>query len=319
MKYQYESTRKGIQMNQNVFCLARSCCIDTRRKFKNENSRHGCSVPFRLAFTLVELLVVIAIIGILIGMLLPAVQAVREAARRTTCANNIAQIGLATHNYEFSMERFPPGVTDNGGPILSQEVGQHVSFLVDLLPYVEQFGIANNFDSALGTYAPANAAARLKVVPIYICPSDYPYVNDAGTAGLSSYAGCHHGTEAQIAADNNGVLFLNSQITYDDITDGSSNTILVGEFLPMENGLGWASGTRASLRNTGQFYGTEQRELLKQNPPAPTVVGGFGSYHPGGSQFCLADGSVHFLSRTVSKTLFNNLGNRADGAMMGKF
>ena len=91
-------------------------------------------------FTLVELLVVIAIIGILIGMLLPAVQAVREAARRTHCANNLAQIGIALHGYEFAQEEFPAGVTNPTGPVTSDEVGIDVSFLVEILPHIEQMG-----------------------------------------------------------------------------------------------------------------------------------------------------------------------------------
>lgn len=274
----------------------------------------------RTAFTLVELLVVIAIIGILIGMLLPAVQQVREAARRVSCSNNLAQLGIAVHNFEFSMERFPAGVQNNGGPIKSEELGQHVGFLVELLPYIEQYGISKNFDIALGTYAKANAPAREMQIPTYNCPSFGFHMNVAGTAGLTNYAGCHHSTEAPIDADNDGVLFLNSHIGYGDILDGSSNTILIGEMLPMPDSLGWASGTRASLRNTGPMLGYTEWELAQVNPPASVDdVGGFGSRHPGGSQYCLAGGAVVFFQTSVDPQFFENLGNRADGAMMGDF
>jgi prepilin-type N-terminal cleavage/methylation domain-containing protein len=274
----------------------------------------------QLGFTLVELLVVIAIIGILIGMLLPAVQQVREAARRCVCANNIAQLGLAIHNYEFGMEHLPAGVTDNGGaPILTQEIGQHVSFLVELLPFIEQPGIYNNFDTAIGTYAVANAPAREMQIPTYNCPSFRFQINSTITAGVTNYAGCHHDIEAQIDKDNNGVLFLNSKIRYADITDGSSNTILVGEFLPTEDSLGWASGTRSSLRNTGVIIDMSDWELLNRVPEPADVVGGFGSSHPGSANFCLSDGSVHPLSNGIEAKLFTYLGHRADGEMMGTF
>lgn len=272
----------------------------------------------RLGFTLVELLVVIAIIGILIGMLLPAVQQVREAARRTSCANNLAQLGIAVHNYEFAMEHLPPGVINPNGPIRSEEKGQHVSFLVELLVYVEQNGIANNFDIAAGTYAPANAPARQMVIPTYTCPSFARTMNDSLTAGLTNYAGCHNGTEAPISAKDNGVLFLNSKVQYADIDDGSTNTILIGEVLPFSNSLGWASGTRASLRNASEILNIKEWELQNQNPPASLeTVGGFGSPHPGGAQFCFAGGAVRYLSKTTDQKLFENLGNRSDGAMMG--
>src|SRR4249919_24168 len=95
-------------------------------------------VSRRMAFTLVELLVVIAIIGILVALLLPAVQAAREAARRTSCVNNQVQLALAVHSYEFHFETLPPGVTNPTGPIRNEPQGNHVSWIVRILPYMEE-------------------------------------------------------------------------------------------------------------------------------------------------------------------------------------
>jgi prepilin-type N-terminal cleavage/methylation domain-containing protein/prepilin-type processing-associated H-X9-DG protein len=275
------------------------------------------------AFTLVELLVVIAIIGVLVGLLLPAVQAAREAARRCSCANNMAQIGLAMHNFEFSMERLPSGVINPDGPIRNEAVGQHVSFLVQLLPYIEQQGIADNFDITLGTYDQANAAARAQEVRTFRCPSDPLYAPLEEGVAVTNYAGCHHHDEVLIDKDNTGVLFLNSKIRYGDIKDGSSNTILVGEMKPDAFSLGWASGTSASLRNTGTPIDSESRQIgmegVEADGPDPEVVGGFGSHHAGGAQFCFADGSIRFLTPFIKPDLYKNLGHRADGAMMGSF
>jgi prepilin-type N-terminal cleavage/methylation domain-containing protein len=276
------------------------------------------NLSLRSAFTLVELLVVIAIIGTLVGLLLPAVQAAREAARRLSCSNNMLQIGLAMHNFEFSMEHLPSGVINPDGPIRSEEIGQHVSYLVQLLPFIEQSGIANNFDIAAGTYAPKNAPARAQSVATFLCPSFPVAWNTERTAGLTNYAGCHHDREAPIDSDNNGLMFLNSRMRYGDITDGSTNTFLVGEMLPSNSSLGWASGTRATLRNSSSLSNSRDWVANRWEPGDTDLVGGFGSAHQGGAQFVMADGAVIFLTQMIDPVLFQNMGNRSDGAMMGE-
>jgi prepilin-type N-terminal cleavage/methylation domain-containing protein len=272
----------------------------------------------RLGFTLVELLVVIAIIGVLVGLLLPAVQAAREAARRCSCANNLAQVGLALHNFDFAMEHLPAGVINPDSPIRNEPTGQHVGFLVPMCGYIEQRAIANNFDIDAGTYADVNKPAREQEIATYRCSSD-PFVRTEENYGTTNYAGVHHHEEAQIADDNMGLLFLNSKIRYGDILDGSSNTFLVGEFTTNEKSLGWASGTSSSLRNTGSKINSSRPDIRQGNPEPidPVIVGGFSSHHPGGAHFCLGDGAIKFYTESVDPELFSNLGNRADGAMMG--
>ena len=123
------------------------------------------------AFTLVELLVVISIISILILMLLPAVNAAREAARRASCMNNLAQLSLAVHNYEYHFERLPPGVTNPTGPIENTPTGDHTSWLVQILPYLEENALYAAYDFDAGAYAPENARVRQAGVSILQCPS----------------------------------------------------------------------------------------------------------------------------------------------------
>jgi hypothetical protein len=149
---------------------------------------------------------------------------------------------------------------------------------------------------------------------------------------VSSYAGCHHDREAPIDTDNNGLLFLNSRIRFGDILDGSSYTILLGEAISDKSDLGWVSGTRATLRNTGTLINTELDAALEaggreapadaeaeQVAPESLRVGGFGSYHVGGAQFVLADGSVRFLTQNIDQELLQHLGHRADGQLIKPF
>ena len=276
----------------------------------------------RRAFTLVELLVVIAIIGILVGLLLPAVQAAREAARRCMCTNNLGQVGLATHHFEFNREHLPPGVTNDTGPIQNKAVGNHISWVVHVLPYMEQNTIYRNIDQKLGAYATENEEARQVRIASFLCPSDsldHGLKDPDNQSAESSYAGCYHSVEAPIDSDNNGLLFLNSKMRYNQILDGSSNTILLGEKIALANDLGWMSGTRATLRNTGAFTlpSRTRRGTLIEEEIDETTVGGFGSFHTGGANFVFADGSVRFLSGSIDIELYQNLGNRNDGAMIG--
>lgn len=280
------------------------------------------------AFTLVELLVVIAIIGILIALLLPAVQAAREAARRTACLNNLTQLGLAHHNYEFHFESLPPGVVNEDGPIRSEPKGQHVSWIVQLLPYLEQNALHRLFDEEAGAYAPENARVRATAITTLLCPSDpTPPLNEAGSVARSSYAGCHHDVEAPIDDDNNGLLFLNSHVRYSEIYDGSTATILIGEALTSREGLGWVSGTRATLRNTSRIETDPRFQQQHRREGAPNeeeqsgslFVGGFGSYHPGGVNMGFADGSVRFVGQNIEPDVLHQLGHRADGEIPKPF
>jgi prepilin-type N-terminal cleavage/methylation domain-containing protein/prepilin-type processing-associated H-X9-DG protein len=281
------------------------------------HARPGRFRPRPGGFTLIELLVVIAIIGVLISLLLPAVQSAREAARRVQCTNNLSQIGLAMHSYIATHEVLPPGAVDPTSPVLSQPKGYHHNWISQVLPFMEQRGVYNALNFDHGVYEGANSTARATTMRTLLCPSDPgPGRNPEPP---SSYAGCHHDVEAPIAADNHGLLFLNSAVILEEILDGSSNTLLVGE-RRLEADLGWASGTRATLRNTGTPINPTRMAgrvgAPAATPPAPNFVGGFSSYHPGGANVVFGDGSVRFLKDSIDAVILGRLGNRGDGEVI---
>jgi prepilin-type N-terminal cleavage/methylation domain-containing protein/prepilin-type processing-associated H-X9-DG protein len=286
------------------------------------------------AFTLIELLVVIAIIAVLIALLLPAVQSAREAARRCQCVNNVMQMALALQNYESSFELLPSGVVNPTGPIVDQPKGYHFGWLTQILPYMEARTIYNHFNFKVGLYDPGNFTTRTTLVRSYLCPSDSGPGRGATAVAMTNYAGNHHDVEAPIAANNMGVLFLNSAIRYEDVSDGASQTIYIGEKLNDGLGLGWASGTRASLRNTGTTISRSTLPALSTVPsPVDSAVsesggsaegaaasedslrfvGGYSSRHPGGANCAFGDGSVRFIKASISPGVLRLLGNRADG------
>src|SRR5688572_22625920 len=169
----------------------------------------------RSAFTLVELLVVIAIIGVLVALLLPAVQAAREAARRAQCMNHLNQLIIAVHNYEMAHSVYPPGTIDAKGPIVNARVGYHHSWTIQILPYLEEQNTWKAVDKTVSVYHAKNLPVAVSMPRLFSCPSS------PAPQGNACYAGVHNDSEKPIDINDNGVFFLNSRLTYDDVTDGS--------------------------------------------------------------------------------------------------
>jgi prepilin-type N-terminal cleavage/methylation domain-containing protein len=203
----------------------------------------------RSGFTLIELLVVIAIIAILIALLVPAVQKVRDAAARAQCQNNLKQVALGLHNYHDVYKSLPPGCAQDQPPFGTAAGGWGSSWKVYLLPYIEQGAIFNKwqFNNSSG-YTNANNIALVNnvTIPSYRCPSSplpdmSPYSNTSGYLEMfSSYTGISGATDTTIDSQVNtgngngpnsggGVLFPSSKIKLTGITDGTSNTMMVGE------------------------------------------------------------------------------------------
>jgi prepilin-type N-terminal cleavage/methylation domain-containing protein/prepilin-type processing-associated H-X9-DG protein len=220
----------------------------------------------RKAFTLVELLVVIAIIGILVALLLPAVQAARESARRTTCYNNLKQIGLALHAYHDSVKQFPSAyvVSPTSNTLMgppdptSGDTGPGWGFLAMSLPFLEQGPLHQSLNFNMPCWSPINAGAVKTVVPGFLCPTalngtlTYNVVdaggntlavfarsNYVGMAGRAGPWGDYNDPAVDISQIADGVLYRNSRTRIADITDGTSQTILAAEKTPYHSDSTW--------------------------------------------------------------------------------
>jgi prepilin-type N-terminal cleavage/methylation domain-containing protein/prepilin-type processing-associated H-X9-DG protein len=282
----------------------------------------------RLAgFTLVELLVVITIIGILIALLLPAVQAAREAARRMQCGNNFRQVGVALHGYHAAKGCFPPGAMD------MHRTGDWKlwSWSTYLLPYIEQQAVYDMIDFSASHYYSSDRNQRAAAIHIatYACPSD-PQIGTGVKVGdsyplkaaLTNMAGVVDSMHAYADPELDWPYFPRAFPTVDgvfgnilsctvgDIKDGSSCTLAVGEVTGAGPGtfagFMWVANNLLSTKNciNGSFT------VIGGTFPANTYESGFSSYHPGGANFTMGDGSVAFLSQNVAQPILVALTTR---------
>jgi prepilin-type N-terminal cleavage/methylation domain-containing protein/prepilin-type processing-associated H-X9-DG protein len=294
------------------------------------------------AFTLIELLVVIAIIAVLIGLLLPAVQAAREAARRAQCVNNLKQIGLALLNYEAILQTFPSGYVSNFDA-QGNDTGPGWGWAAMLLPQFEQTPLFNSINFNLAIEQPSNLTSRLPVVKNFLCPSDtaqplwLAVTRDVLTAApvqnlcqvaSSNYVGMY-GT-GEPGPNGEGVFFRNSKIAVRNITDGTAQTILVGERSHRLGEATWVGAVTNALLyptdndNIGRFeLETSSGMVLGHagegvGPGDPrSDVNQFYSLHFGrGVNFLFGDGHVTFLKSTIAYRTYQALATRAGGEVV---
>ncbi len=285
----------------------------------------------RKAFTLVELLVVIAIIGILVGMLLPAVQQVREAARRTDCSNKIRQLGVALLNYEGANKALPPGWIAGDPTDAASAPGWGWS--AQILPFLEAGNVHDQIDFKVAIDDPYHTELIKTNLDIFRCPSDPapdtvnlddhvehgshyvshdPPQHDHGEllVGRSNYSGVFGSTEIEDSPfRGNGTFFANSRIELRDFRDGQSNTMIIGE---RRNDLGPISWV-----GVVEEVDEPLARIVAVTDHAPNDDHGhfedFRSHHPQGINVVLGDGSTHFVNSSISEEAFQAYGTRRGG------
>ena len=276
------------------------------------------------AFTLVELLVVIAILGVLIALLLPAVQAAREAARRTQCSSNLHQMGVASQAYHAAKNEFPAGNLGYRLSIAARKTDRDLCWTLFILPYMEQRSLYEEFDFTVrwddpgdppSDDIPNNLELSRKNLSVFQCPStqhEYDGAGDYGGVSGSDLTGLTWGYGPGKAISSGVLLNINKNSTFikwvnpvriRDITDGTSSTIMVCEDGGAADPIGrWANGQQVFAVNTPM-------NLVRGNEAF--------SDHPTGCQVQMADGSAHFINEDIDLWLLGALCTKANDELAG--
>ncbi|MBL4885259.1 MAG: DUF1559 domain-containing protein [Planctomycetaceae bacterium] len=264
-------------------------------------------------FTLIELLITLAVIAICITLVLPAVQQSRMQARANQCQNNLKQLGLALHNYHDVFSTFAPGWVSNTP--YAKSPSAH-GWQVSILPFVGQAALFNKIEFDIPTGKEAfgggkrGAAIEKTIIPTFRCPDDTtdPLNSMRGGWATSNYSGNFGSFPAPRLAPNgtaefwpgnlitpiatNGIFWWNSNCRFRDITDGTSNTLLVGE-RGVTSAAGIWAGVRSNSIESDQLTDSSFGNEINSNP------GAFSSLHPKGAFFLFCDGSVRFISEEI--------------------
>ncbi|QDV49261.1 DUF1559 domain-containing protein [Gimesia fumaroli] len=303
-------------------------------------------------FTLIELLVVIAIIAILIALLLPAVQQAREAARRSTCKNNLKQISLAMHNYESAHSTFPYGHRGGGGAYPTYCHNRDTWFH-RILPYVDQAPMYNNYEADCANVSASTSnhvhnisSSQIFVrtpLPAFMCPSDIGpgFAEPSGVRWGGSYLGCIGWANNRSTGTDNGMFGYQTKTKMRDITDGTSNTMMLSEGVQRVAvptgfswgcaGCYWIGGAHGEVTfsafETPNTSAADQNYLCKSTTDinAPCVVNQTDkwnyarSQHVGGVHAGMADGAVRFISENIDRGTFRAIATTSGDEVVGEF
>ena len=257
------------------------------------------------AFTLVELLVVVAIIGLLVALLMPAVQSAREAARRTACSNNLHQMGVALTAFHSAHGAFPEGGLEWRGPYTPPE-NRQLSWCVFILPHLEETAVYDALDLSKAFDSAANAEAAATIISGFVCPTSPRGLKLVEGRGPCDYGGIFgQRFEHHIVPENphpEGIMRYDERIAARQITDGLSQTLIVGE------DTGFADGQWINGRNV-----FDQSHRINAAPPSENDLR---SEHPGGAQAVFADGSASFLHESLDEIVLAAICTRAGGEVV---